>query len=349
MKIGILTYHRSHNYGALLQAIATRVALTNLGHDVFYIDYWPKYHKHKYSFFSYRKLRIYKLEYLKSRLLLFREIHKRLKVFENEIQVYIEPYCTTQTKFDAIIYGSDQIWRKQSELHDYNGIYFANGPYEARYHIAYAASMGKLSYDDGDRIKNLLTNFTSIGVREKDLYDFIVSLGYKCNLNLDPTLLLTSNQWDSILRVKQFLSTPYVLYYSLNEGVFNKKAIEEYAAKKKLSVVEICGNAKKPTKNVLPFVTLSEFVSLIKYADTVFSTSFHGLVFSLLYHKKVFTSNISNTKRQKLLLSSLGLQELFVEPQLNKFPDIQIDFNEVDKKINNMKGFSMTYLTKYVV
>ena len=49
MKIGILTYHRSHNYGALLQAIATRIVLKKMGHDAYYIDYWPDYHRRMYA------------------------------------------------------------------------------------------------------------------------------------------------------------------------------------------------------------------------------------------------------------------------------------------------------------
>ena len=57
MKIGILTYHRSHNYGALLQAIALRKVLADMGNDVTFIDYWPKYHQHTYAFFSLAAMR----------------------------------------------------------------------------------------------------------------------------------------------------------------------------------------------------------------------------------------------------------------------------------------------------
>ena len=55
MKIGIITYHKSHNYGALLQAIALRIKLVQMGHDVYFIDYWPLYHKQLYDFSLSRK------------------------------------------------------------------------------------------------------------------------------------------------------------------------------------------------------------------------------------------------------------------------------------------------------
>lgn len=71
MKIGILTYHRSHNYGALLQGIALREVLKRMGHEVTFIDYWPAYHRHMYALFSFpwmmsRKGVKGKLSYLKS-------------------------------------------------------------------------------------------------------------------------------------------------------------------------------------------------------------------------------------------------------------------------------------------
>ena len=56
MKIGIITYHKSHNYGALLQAIALRIKLVQMGHDVYFIDYWPLYHKQLYDFFSIKEI-----------------------------------------------------------------------------------------------------------------------------------------------------------------------------------------------------------------------------------------------------------------------------------------------------
>ena len=53
MKIGILTYHRSNNYGALLQAIALKKVLSDMGHKVTFIDYWPAYHRQMYALFSF--------------------------------------------------------------------------------------------------------------------------------------------------------------------------------------------------------------------------------------------------------------------------------------------------------
>ena len=44
MKIGILTFHRALNYGAFLQAYATKSFLGSNGFDAEMVDYWPKEH-----------------------------------------------------------------------------------------------------------------------------------------------------------------------------------------------------------------------------------------------------------------------------------------------------------------
>ena len=127
MKVGIVTYHRTLNYGACLQAIATRVALEKLGHEAYYVDYWPKYHSQIYQTFSLTKFwRLpslgWKFRYVQSIL----KRKKRNDNFDSFFYKYITPYCQPVTaEFDIIVYGSDQIWRKQKSIHDYNYVYFA--------------------------------------------------------------------------------------------------------------------------------------------------------------------------------------------------------------------------------
>ena len=345
MKIGILTYHRAHNYGALLQAIAMRAVLIKMGHDVTYIDYWPGYHKNKYEVFSMRKLKIGKLDYLINLSRNYQVLRKRINTFNADIENYIQPYCNDDTQFDAIIYGSDQIWRKQSELNDFDYVYFAAGPYNSSLHIAFAASMGNVDLSQCARLKDYWKNFSSIGVREEDLLDCVRNYGLQAELNCDPTMLLAPTEWDEILNTQRIVQEEYVLYYSLNKKAFNRRAIERYALERGLRLIEICGGAEAEKNDVYPCANIKQFVSFIKYADTVFASSFHGLVFSLLYHRKVFVSNQTNTMRLKLLLGRLGLDFLFVPPLCNSFPDIRAIYSkETDIAVNNLKSESLEYL-----
>lgn len=178
MKIGILTYHRSHNYGALLQAIALRHVLTGLGHDAYFIDYWPEYHADMYKLFSSIEFHSYslfgKIKYIVKTAILSRNKIKRIKSFNRFIDRFITPHSLPTTEsFDIIIYGSDQIWRKQPRIgYHFNPVYFGDNQFEAKKHITYAASMGNikdLSPADEETIQKWLRHFSFISVRETDL------------------------------------------------------------------------------------------------------------------------------------------------------------------------------------
>ena len=100
MIIGILTYHRSHNYGALLQAIALRVVLTNMGHKVSFIDYWPAYHNRMYALFSLKKLNSIncvrdKIRYIVDCFIHYNVRKQRINNFNYFITKYIAPYISS--------------------------------------------------------------------------------------------------------------------------------------------------------------------------------------------------------------------------------------------------------------
>ncbi len=206
MKIGILTYHRSHNYGALLQSIATRVVLEGMGHEVYYVDYWPGYHHRKYARINYKRVFNPHLRgvvrYVRDVLWAWDCKTRRINNMKAFIKEYIKPYCKSlDDHYDVIVYGSDQIWRKQPEGVGYNPMYFGKNKLACRRHVSYAASMGVLPNNkhDMDTVRELVSNIDRISVRELDLRDFLMGMGFKdISVCLDPTLLLTSSQWDDV-------------------------------------------------------------------------------------------------------------------------------------------------------
>lgn len=352
MKIGIITYHRAHNYGALLQAIATRTILSKMGHDVIYIDYWPLYHKSKYRVFSLIQFRYHKFPYLWHCLKNIRFIKKRISVFKQDINKYILPFCRKEREgYDAIIYGSDQIWRFQHEIQAYNKTYFA-ATYKAPIQVAFAASMGVICKNPVQKknIASWLSNFTSIGVREDELFKFVQDCGYNCVQNIDPTLCLSAKEWDCILETKPIIKEGYVLYYSLNEEDFDRNMIESYANSQGLRIVEITGKAVKPSECIYSLATLCEFVSLIKYADTVFASSFHGTVFSIIYHKQFWSSFSYSPGRVRSLLMDLGIVNHLIPARSTKLPySTPIDFEVVEDKLDVLRTSSMNYLCNSLI
>ena len=351
MKIGIVTYHRTINYGACLQAVATRVILERMGHEVYYVDYWPKYHSQVYKIFSLTKFLSlptlgWKLRYLQ----FIPERKSRNDNFDPFLKRFIMPYChSVEDNYDAVIYGSDQIWRKQPKLGDYNSFYFGDNKIKTKHHISYAASMGVLpnTKEDITKLKHFLSNFDKISVREEDLFGLVRSLGFKdVQLTLDPTLLLTSQDWDKIIETEQYTGSPYVLIYSIGKpDAFNLKSIHKYAFMRNLKVKILCGTPEASgSKEYITTANPYEFLKLIRNADSVFTSSFHGLVFSLLYHKNVYASFKHNSNRAKTLLDSISLSERLLVPKI-EVPDLkEIDYDSVQEKLQFLKDSSYNFL-----
>lgn len=353
MKIGILTYHRSHNFGALFQAIASRRYLESLGHEVYYINYWPKYHRAMYSPFSFwllRRKRPYGMYlYIKNCLKNLSANLKRTKRYSRFIRQYMEPhYAPSKICFDAIFYGSDQIWRVQPYINDFNPVYFAHNQFQAKKHIALSASAGILPKNDEEtgRFKSLLDSFDSISVREESLKDLVESLGHKAQLTCDPALFLTAEQWDGIFPRQELNRNKYLLFVNYIEGSFNKDEVKRLAEAKGLDYVCINGSAISHYEdgdlcNVAPL----ELFDYIRNADFVCSSSFHALVFSLLYHKQFLVSFKHNARRAESLLNLLDLDDHILEPgSVCPVDNEVIDYGPVDHALDKLRGSTFSFI-----
>lgn len=356
MKIGILTYHRTLNYGACLQAVATRVALQNLGHEVYYVDYWPKYHSQQYKAFSIG--RFFSLG-LRSRLYYLVESIKwhryrkiRIDNYEFFFKEYIFPYCKpVDEEFDCIIYGSDQIWRKQDALKGYNPVYFADNDFKTKKHVAYSASMGLLPKNEKDRevIKKLVNNFDSIAVRESNLKELLVDLGIEdVQLTIDPTLLLSSREWDNVIPTTEENNAKYVLVYGISSVAFNMEYIKEFARVHNCQIKVLSGTASSiDTDELITTANPIKFISLIRNAEYVFTSSFHGLAFSIIYHKEFFASYSTNSNRAETLLNSLGITERLLPPNTiipNSFEEI--NYKNVEDHLIGLRQSSIDYINE---
>lgn len=327
MKIGILTYHRAHNYGALLQAIALRKVLLNYGHEVWYIDYWPEYHQKMYAHAASGNVQAiiqggFKrvLSFLAYSLLAKKRYERRYSLFDSFIKENIIPFCkdySSSNKYDIIIYGSDQIWRRQTELSwKFDRVYFGDNILWADRHIAYAASMGEIILSEDDKaflIKNL-ERFSKIYVREDDLNEILKDLGLKCATVLDPVFLLSPQEWERYFIIKKLYKERYVLYYRLMRDSFDEQRIRLFASKNNLKLIVLDGSVRRNNRNALTAIKPEEFISLIKYAEFVFTSSYHGLVFSLIYNKQFFASFVRNKARAESLLNKVGLGSRLLEP-----------------------------------
>ena len=356
MKVGILTYHRSHNYGALLQAMALRKSLEKLGHEVKYVDYWPEYHKDMYRILSKKALSSTplsrKIKNVISVGLRLVPIMKRRRKFQSFISKHVDPYCAPVTEsFDCIVCGSDQIWRKQDGLlGQFNPVYFGAGETKAAQYVSYAASMGIINLDETDKnnLKKWLSKFTQLSVRETDLKNELDAIGLR-NVRevIDPTLLMDKEEWLRAIPIPKLSSKPYLVLYELLEGSFNMDAVERFAKDNNLEIKKLRGGAMNyfPKRGDYHTAGPEEMLSLIANASYVFTSSFHGLVFSIIHNKPFYASFVKNSGRAESLLSMINQSERLLPPNISNIPDIKaIDYKMVNRILSEKRKESIDFL-----
>jgi hypothetical protein len=363
VKIGILTYQRAHNYGALLQVYATQTYLRELGHKVVVIDYWPDYHAQEYKLLPYFNTRSFKAK-IKYILLLwigYSRILKRsrqYKKFEKEQlnlsdkPQYLHKEALYGVKYDVVIYGSDQIWRKQDYpiFKGFDEVYFGSSSLTARKKIAYAASMGVINLKNEDLafLGKMVGNFDAISVREEELKKVLESVtDRKVSLVLDPVFLLDKEKWVTLIPERRGKKEKYILLYQLvpsEESIKLANLLQGYYG---YEVIEIRGRVnsllfgKRYMQTESPF----KFLSLIKNAEIVVSTSFHGAAFSLIFEKQFYAVGMGNNSgRIMSLLSSLEIGNRYLLNLEDANIKEVIDYNRVNKKLKENRENSIVFL-----
>lgn len=363
MRIGILTYHRAENYGALLQAYALRKYLQQYVDDVSFVDYWPAYHVEHYKLFSLKKFstKSYKGKFAyifyfviygwakyrrKSRLTRFmREylnIEKKIK-YKTEKDICQE--------YDVAIYGSDQIWRKQNlpDYKGYNSWYFASNNINASRKIAYAGSMGIIDADDADikYLKNSFFNFDAISVRELDLQSFLADLGIKTHLVIDPVFLLQKEEWRKLVNKKKNISNKkYILFYNLLNTSESLQFSNYLADKYQLPIKEI--NMKMSfnffKSNYIKAASIEKFLQLIDDAECVISNSFHGVAFSIIFEKEFYAVGLrEKSSRVISLLKQADIEKRYIKNEFVLDYDC-INYEKVNSNICKIVEQSKCFL-----
>lgn len=366
-KVGIITYHRSHNYGALLQAYALRTYLKKNKLDVEMVDYWPLYRKGVYDllYLNFREKSIFfNIKAIVAFLVVFIRKYTRYTRFNkfifNELGVKVNKKpilkgIDIKDNYDALFFGSDQIWRF-NEFAAFTGldpIYWGAFPKDSKIKkISYAASMGKMDENqlNDQQISKLLLNFSSISVREKQLLEYTKPLiNKKITHVLDPVFLLNKKEWGELAQkggFKKDFKKKYLLLYNLNLSEETYKIVNEIAEEKKLDIFELSGFVKpfKLGKRYKDKYGPMEFINAIKNAEFVISTSFHGVAFSILFEKNFLSLGMNNNAdRVTSLLASLNLSDYYFETG-NEFLLDNINYKKVNSKLEALKNESLNFL-----
>ncbi|MGN0165222.1 MAG: polysaccharide pyruvyl transferase family protein [Lachnospiraceae bacterium] len=356
-KVGIITFHRAINYGALLQCYALQEELKELGKEASVIDYRSEQIEN-----AYRLLWGLNKNKLKSWILCFHnlpDVIRKKKKFRNFCAEYLmlTPKCDrsdigiTCSDMDAIITGSDQVWNMKICDNDYT--YMLDYVNDSDKKCSYAVSLGNYQFTDKD--KELIGDFRKISLREKCSAKYTEKeVGKQVGNHVDPTLLLDKAQWEKLVEPGK-TDKKFIFIYSVHPQEHMVEKAREIAARENLEIIHLHNRVKKDLKEdgvkVIFDASPTEFLTLIHNAEYVITNSFHGTVFSIIYHKK-FLSELETkggfNNRVWELLTALKLRRRVLEPiaYYNKDIDISedIDWEKVDKDLEALRADSVIYL-----
>ena len=344
MKIGILThYYNSVNYGGNLQAYALCKVLEDMGHrpQQLQIDMTRGY-QNLLAPQSPWKQRLKGLLKLPARLLLpsyrkkwqaQRATRQRLEAAFSRFNRQRIPHSdrvytpknikTALAHYDAFVTGSDQVWNPIW----YFPPFFLDFVPASVPKLSYAASIGQSQLPESvlQRYRAHLRDFIGVSVREQDAVSL---LGSSAQWVLDPTMLLTREQWLEVAEPSK-VEKPYVFCYFLGNDPVSRRLAADYAKAQDLTLVTIPNATGLQNSNDkdfgdirLPDPSPEAFLGLIAGADHVFTDSFHATVFSLLFRRQFFTfpRQGHGSSRITTLLQLFDAPERFLEA--DTLPDL---------------------------
>lgn len=353
MKIILLNLPLDNNYGGNLQRYALMKVLQDMGHDVTHI-----YLKVHYSLPWFKHPIIYAKRLIKK--FIFRmhinineeyyrniEYEKSLSPILPFYNMYInhtrECYNVkdiikeTRGTYDAILVGSDQVWRKDMTIGIGLNNYFLEFADYGKKRVAYSVSIGGsyigLSPEEIVRYGYLYKQFAAVSVRETNCMSIFNDIGWKepeSVITLDPVLLLEKKDYLAIIKenncknITEGKSFCYILDYNNNIG----EKIQEIEHESKLeNYIQLLNED----------VTIPQWIANLYYANQIITDSYHGVVLSILFCKPFIF--LGNERRGNSRLSSL-----FKILNIDSNSTLDLQWCNIHSRLKELRNYSLCYL-----
>lgn len=372
LRIGIVTlFDNNYNYGGQLQAYAMCRLFADLHLDAKVISF--HYDSGKYFLQRIKALGVREVwNSLKNKVIFRWKAGRKGSQLRKEFDAKIEKYQQFMKEiphtdtfagadmqaadklFDCFVCGSDQVWNPGW----WNDIYFLGFTEKPKF--SYAASIARESLKDSEReyIKKMTKDYVGIGVRESKARELLSNVtDQDIFVVLDPTLMVEKQVWEE-LAVLPTIEEKYVLIYKI--GGVTEIVRKVYSACRQAGYLVVSiGYAKNTFRNEeekIADITVSsagpkEWIGLIKNAEYVFTDSFHGSVFSIIFHKKFWcfekekASVTNENSRLYSLLQSFGLSDRLLSGEIDAFVfEQKINYAEVTELYAAEKKSSFAYI-----
>ena len=352
-KIAIITYHFSDNFGSILQSYALQTAIQKEGYECDIIDYRkpevkklyqilkPNTSKYNivmniYSILYYMKLKKRKMRYEQFRT-------DKLKLTQTRFE-YAQELNELNEQYDAFVCGSDQVWN--TGIIDFDLSYVLHFATQKR--VSYAASCGSKRQKE-ENIRLLiddLNKFSHISVRESAAQDVLEKfVTQDITVDVDPVLLLERTRWEK-LSTERLIKEKYILcYFPGGTPADGDKISAEYAKRNKCKRVILMPEWRNLFKKGIKEYAAGpiQFLNLIKNSEHVFTSSFHGTAFSIIFNKPFSVVSFNNNLDERIVTL---LQVCNMENNMIRSIDDITDcnFKIANEKIDKLRKQSITHL-----
>lgn len=373
-KIGIITILKVNNYGAELQAFALQRKLCLMGYEAEIIDYL--FYKHKdyrrekasrpfYPFPWKKRIKENLLpivEALKSlpnrktyraRCKGFDSFHQRNTRFSLQTYHSYSELYNNVPDYDVYCVGSDQVWNPNcyTSLNPYLLTFVPKG----KKRVSYASSFGVSAVPSTaiESYRSGIRALDCISVREKTGQDLVRQLtGREATVVADPTLLLTRQDWMNVARMDKVPKEDFLLLYVLRDSDYITQMAKIEAQKRGLKLVRLCKIAHAQdgaSSGIINIVDAApdDFIGLFSKAKMVMTNSFHGTVFSNIFHcdyYAILPKGKDNNSRIVDLLDRLGCPERHVMEDCEFKEANPLDWDAVDAKLEKFVELSECYI-----
>lgn len=355
MKVGILTYHRAHNYGAVLQCYALQEILRKLGHDVVVVDYRQPFIEKLY--YPSKRGQIAKQIFHPRNLLTLKEKFSyqnlQTKIFKEfrDRKLIESAKCDSNhlPNLDYYIIGSDQMWSIDCVGNHIDPVYFGlfNRPDNSKLLGFSISSNEKSIHTISNDLHRYCKLFNNISFREDTIASKVNRiLNSDFPVTLDPTLCAETDIWDNLID-RKWSTRKYIVLYHVKlrfSPIIHKLLLAQANRIAKihgLEVIDLSDNS----------YSVNDFVSIIKFAQYVLTSSFHATVFSLIFNRPLFCIKLhdGHDERYTDLLFQLDADKFLFDLDFKEIEPYKVDYSLINKRLNDYRRPSIDYLKSNIV
>lgn len=349
MRIGLLTFHRALNYGAVLQCYALQEELRRHGHQVEVIDYRQPtveaaYKPVKWTWLVKKMLLPWRLPAYLRQVAALRRGGRTFAQFRERYLTVTSPCGRGDVPgdFDAYVIGSDQLWGRHI-TGDLDPVYFGEFSRRADSRLVGYAVSGTVTTmrELGDGLQQRVNRFNAFSFREKALAEGVTTRdGSPLPITLDPTLLADASVWEPMIDPVWGDRLPYVVLYEVRRPADDPSALRRHAEGLARSlgwrVIDLSAND----------LDAGSFVSALKHAGCVVTSSFHATAFSLIFRRPFYTYMLHDGKDSRYvdLLKAIGLEQALVELDYKPTAVPAYDFEAAGAALDAMRQQSLDFL-----